>query len=80
MTDVQPDRSDFKLVYEPTRNGVRWSLHDVEWDPLNRMNLAAQREDLRRDYAARLRHWLRRDPLRRMDAQGQLRRSYTELE
>jgi hypothetical protein len=36
-------RAPYKLVYEPSRSGVRWRLYDFDADPLDAKDLAAEK-------------------------------------
>ncbi|MBS2019645.1 MAG: sulfatase-like hydrolase/transferase [Deltaproteobacteria bacterium] len=53
-------RAPYKLVYEPSRSGVRYRLFDYEADPLDTNDLAASKPDVLAD----LRGVLRRSMLR----------------
>jgi arylsulfatase A-like enzyme len=53
-------RAPYKLIYEPSRNGVRWRLFDFEADPLDAKDLAAEKPEV----VADLRDALRRSVVR----------------
>lgn len=48
-------RAPYKLLYEPSRSGVRWRLFDIEADPLERNDLSAQKPDVLADLKEALR-------------------------
>lgn len=53
-------RAPYKLIYEPSRSGVKWRLFDFESDPLDAKDLAAERPEV----LAELKEALRRSVLR----------------
>ena len=70
----------YKLIYEPTQDGVQYRLFDVTRDPFNRFDLHTQRPTVLADYRNRLFDWMRWDPLRRLDARAQLVPYFTDFE
>ena len=52
----------WKLVYVPTRQGVRWELYDMVDDPLERQNRVADRTDVLQRLKKQLMAWMLRDP------------------
>ena len=59
---------DRKLLYVPTRSGVRWELYDPVGDPAERNDLAAAEPERLAAMKAKLRAWMLRDPnLERVD-------------
>ncbi len=48
-------RAPYKLVYEPSSTGVRWRLFDIDADPLDTNDLAAQKPDVLADLKDALR-------------------------
>lgn len=61
---------DYKLVYEPLQQGVRYRLHDVHRDPGNEHDLSAELPDVLAALKTRLHEWLARDPARKVDEAG----------
>jgi arylsulfatase A-like enzyme len=57
---VRDDR--FKLVYAPTRKGVRWMLFDTRDDPGEEHDVAAAHPDVTARLQGELWNWMRRDP------------------
>jgi arylsulfatase A-like enzyme len=57
---VRDDR--YKLIYAPTRAGVRWMLYDTEEDPGEERDVAALHPDVVARLAGELWTWMRRDP------------------
>lgn len=53
-------RAPYKLLYEPSRSGVRWRLFDFEADPFDTKDLAAEKPQV----LSELKEALRRDVLR----------------
>lgn len=53
-------RAPYKLLYEPSRSGVRWRLFDFEADPFDTKDLAADKPEI----LSELKAALRRDVLR----------------
>lgn len=49
-------RAPFKLVYEPSRSGVRYRLFDFEADPLDESDLAASKPEVLAELKGALRH------------------------
>jgi arylsulfatase A-like enzyme len=56
---VRGDR--YKLVYVPTRTGVRWMLFDTQQDPGEERDVAAEHPDVVARLAGELWSWMRRD-------------------
>jgi arylsulfatase A-like enzyme len=56
---------DRKLLYIPTRAGVRWELYDPVRDPDERRDLAAAEPERLADLQARLSAWILEDPAMR---------------
>jgi arylsulfatase A-like enzyme len=52
----------YKLVYVPTRSGVRWMLYDTRDDPGEEHDVAAAHPDVVARLGAELWSWMRRDP------------------
>ena len=48
-------RAPYKLLYEPSRAGVRWRLFDIEADPLEKNDLSAQKPEVLADLKEALR-------------------------
>jgi len=63
---------EWKLVYIPTRDGVRYELYDVQRDPDNLVNLAPERPWRVMELSRRLHHWMLGDPGKRFDERGHL--------
>lgn len=63
---IRTDR--WKLVYQPLRQGVRWSLYDVVADPDERSDVLAAHPDVARSLQHRLQAWMLED--RRMALRG----------
>ncbi len=57
---VRDDR--FKLVYVPTRTGVRWMLFDTRDDPGEEHDVSAAHPDVTARLQGELWSWMRRDP------------------
>jgi arylsulfatase A-like enzyme len=57
---VRDDR--YKLVYVPTRTGVRWMLFDTAQDPGEERDVAADHPDVVARLQGELWAWMRRDP------------------
>jgi hypothetical protein len=57
---VRDDR--YKLLYVPTRQGVRWMLYDTREDPGEERDVAAAHPDVVARLQAELWTWMRRDP------------------
>jgi arylsulfatase A-like enzyme len=70
----------WKLVYVPTRTGVRYHLYDVKNDPANLEDLAGTHPWRVLELAHRLHHWMLRDPGKRLDARGHLVPRYRYFE
>ena len=70
----------WKLVYVPTRTGVRYNLHDVKKDPANLVDLAGKYPWRVQHLATRLHHWMLRDPGKHFDARGHLVPDYRYFE
>jgi arylsulfatase A-like enzyme len=52
----------YKLLYVPTRQGVRWMLYDTREDPGEERDVAAAHPDVVARLQAELWAWMRRDP------------------
>ena len=52
----------YKLVYAPTRAGVRWLLYDTLEDPGEERDVAAGRPEVLARLQRELRAWMLRDP------------------
>jgi len=62
-------RSDrWKLLYRPTRAGVRWSLYDLAADPDERSDILAAHTDVAATMRHKLQQWMLADP--RMTLRG----------
>lgn len=70
----------WKLIFEPTRTGVRIRLHDTVADPENRHDLAGQKPEIVRDLLRRLHEWMEAAPGRAIDERGHLVRRFTYFE
>jgi hypothetical protein len=57
---VRDDR--YKLVYAPTRSGVRWLLFDTLADPGEERDVAASRPDVVARLQGELWAWMQSDP------------------
>ena len=57
---VRDDR--YKLIYVPTRTGVRWMLFDTREDPGEERDVAAEHPDVVARLQGELWAWMRRDP------------------
>ncbi len=53
---------DHKLLYIPTRDGVRWEMYDTRSDPAESINLTAREPERYAAMKARLMDWILRDP------------------
>jgi arylsulfatase A-like enzyme len=51
----------WKLIYQPTRSGVRWSLFDVEHDPSELREVGAAHPDVLRRLRDKLEAWMTSD-------------------
>ncbi len=58
----------WKLLYEPTRGGVRWSLYDLAADPDERKDVLAAHAPVAAALKHKLQHWMLDDP--RMTLRG----------
>lgn len=56
---IRTDR--WKLLYRPTRSGVRWSLYDLAMDPDERTDVLAQHSDVARTLRDKLHRWMLSD-------------------
>jgi arylsulfatase A-like enzyme len=63
---IRTDR--WKLLYRPTREGVRWSLYDLAADPDERADVLALHPDVAAALRPRLQHWMLDD--KRMTLRG----------
>ena len=63
---IRTDR--WKLLYRPTRAGVRWSLYDLAADPDERTDVLAAHPDVAATLRQKLQHWMLEDP--RMTLRG----------
>ncbi|MFT7623607.1 MAG: arylsulfatase A-like enzyme, partial [Myxococcota bacterium] len=52
----------YKLLYIPTRQGVKWELFDVSNDPLEQRNLYSERPELAEGLRRKLEEWILSDP------------------
>ncbi len=55
----------YKLIYLPTRDGVRWMLFDTVADPAETRDLAAEKPDVTRRLSDDLWRWMLEDPAMR---------------
>jgi arylsulfatase A-like enzyme len=53
---IRTDR--WKLLYRPTRAGVRWSLYDLAADPDERTDVLPSHPDVARDLRQKLQRWM----------------------
>jgi arylsulfatase A-like enzyme len=51
----------WKILYRPTRSGVRWSLYDLEHDPDERHDIASQQPEIAAELRERLYSWMQLD-------------------
>ncbi|HXU68929.1 MAG TPA: sulfatase-like hydrolase/transferase [Polyangia bacterium] len=58
----------WKLLYRPTRGGVRWSLYDLAADPDERTDVLAAHPDVAATLRGKLQHWMLED--KRMTLRG----------
>ena len=58
----------WKLLYRPTRGGVRWSLYDLTKDPDERTDVLAKHADVTAALKQKLQRWMLQDP--RMTLRG----------
>jgi len=70
----------WKLVYVPTRTGVRYHLFDVKKDPANLHDLAGTQPWRVWRLAHRLHHWMKGDPGKHFDDLGHLVPAYRYFE
>lgn len=73
-------RGQYKLVYEPTKNGANYRLYDVMNDPANQNNLAAIETERLEAMKRELHRWLARDPARKVAQNGHVIRDWTYFE
>ncbi|MDB4969143.1 MAG: Choline-sulfatase [Myxococcales bacterium] len=52
----------WKLVYQPLRQGVRWTLYDIVADPDERADVLAAHPEVARSLQHRLQAWMLEDP------------------
>ncbi len=64
---IRTDR--WKLLYRPTRAGVRWSLYDLAADPQERTDVLAAHADVASALKRKLQRWMLDDP--RMTLRGE---------
>ena len=58
----------WKLLYRPTRQGVLWSLYDLQHDPDERQDVLAEHPDVAASLEHKLKAWMLQDP--RMTMRG----------
>ena len=63
---IRTDR--WKLLYRPTREGVRWSLYDLAADPDERVDVGLAHPEVAATLRLKLQHWMLGDP--RMTLRG----------